>query len=26
VRRAFASMSGIEPLWYVSYHVRIGVK
>lgn len=26
VRHAFASMSEIEPLWYVSYHMRIGVK
>ncbi len=26
VRRAFASMNGIEPLWYVSYHMRVGVK
>lgn len=26
VRRAFASHHGTQPLWYVSYHVRIGVK
>ena len=26
VRRTFASMNGIEPLWYVSYHMRVGVK